>query len=237
MRRIAEAQRRLGRRIGDDAEAAWEDARRAAEAIEAASTSLVPPHPVTSLATGGPAAVRTTGSTTTPTFRKEVAALVQRIFDAPPFGAGMRCVMFCSAEPDGAAGLTQAIAERLADSPTPGRVAIVRIADGATPTIAATDSATRVLSVTAADAYYRVAELQASFDYVLFDAQLTATLPDTLITASAVEGIVLVVNERTTRRRTAQDMVDLLATAELKPFGVVLTDRSYPIPPQVYDWT
>lgn len=235
MSRIADVQRKLGRRVGGGAEVAWQDARRDAAAARPVSTSLIAPGRETTIPTSCPQAITVQSRTSPPSFQRELASFVHRMFSPPPVGSGLTCVMFCSAEPDGAAAVTQGVADRLAAPPTTARIAVVRIASGATPTIAATDSATRVFTVTPGDAFYRVAELKAAFDYVLFDAQLAGSVPETLITASTTDGVVLVVNERTTHRRTAEEMVDLLKASGMRPMGVVLTDRSYPIPQSLYE--
>jgi hypothetical protein len=221
MSRIAEAQRRHGRHVAQDAEIAWQQACTAAEGLLSRSR---PEHgeSLPSLVTD-PAA-----------FQTELSSLVQRVFDVPPFGAGARCVMFCSVESNGADALTAAIADVLASAATCARIARVPLAHGLAAPAELANAGIRVLSMNPAEVCHRISDLKTRFDYVLLNAQVTASNPEMVPVARAADGVVVVVNEKTTRRRVAKQVVELLSTARATLLGSVLTDRSYPIPQRIY---
>src|SRR5258705_3931474 len=126
MTRIAGAQRRRGHPLAEDAEIAWQEACRAAEDLlsnpqpgqgELADRESLYATPVvqTTSATGEDARASSPAAADSDRgrFRTELGALVERVFNVPPFGAGTKCAMFCSAESNGADALTAAIADTL----------------------------------------------------------------------------------------------------------------------------
>jgi hypothetical protein len=248
MSRIAEAQRRHGRHVAQDAEIAWQQACTAAEGLLSRSrpehsespdqeTLLLTPLVHTTSGSVADASVSPLPSLVNPdpdAFQTELSTLVQRVFDVPPFGAGARCVMFCSVESKGADALTAAIADVLASAATCARIARVPIAHGLAAPAELANAGIRVLSMNPAEVYHRISDLKTRFDYVLLNAQVTASNPEVLPVARAADGVVIVVNEKTTRRRVAKQVVELLSAARATLLGSVLTDRSYPIPQRIY---
>ena len=77
-------------------------------------------------------------------------------------------------------------------------------------------------------------ELRASFDYVLVDGPPMDRSDDALRLGQLVDGMVLIVEANSTRRDTARRVQDNLQAANVKLFGVVMTDRTYPIPEALY---
>jgi hypothetical protein len=233
MTRIAEAQRRRGHHVGEDAERAWTDACSAAEGLLSSPQPQEGELPTSNAPILAPLPALVRGDRVS--FRTELGTLIERIFNVPPFGAGLKCAMFCSVEPNGAAALTTAVGGALATATSCSRIIVVSIAHGVAPRLELADSGIRVLSMNPAEAYHRLPELKARFDRVLLHAQVTANDPEMVSVARAADGVVLVVNENTTRRRVAKQIVELLVNGHARVLGSVLADRSYPIPLRIYE--
>jgi Mrp family chromosome partitioning ATPase len=82
----------------------------------------------------------------------------------------------------------------------------------------------------------RIAELQETFDYVLFDTPAIEEGPDATLVARHTQGAVLVIAANKTKRTNAQDATFLLDEAEIPIIGAILNQRQYPIPDQIYRW-
>ena len=70
-----------------------------------------------------------------------------------------------------------------------------------------------------------VADLLATFEFVLFGACSLGSQPDAIQLALAVDGVVLVVDHERTRRDAARRSVDALQAAHARVLGVVLRSR------------
>jgi len=242
MTRIADAQRRAGRIIDADAEAAWEAGWAVADAESAA-----PVEPIAKFAMHAgkreglesrvapriaPAAAPPDRSRVVPRGEAEVIALARQLFDAPPVGAAARTVLFCR-DTSFADPVVRRLAEHLAQACPAAKVAVVAIDAGndRTPRV----STVRELALSTEDARRRCAELKETFDFVLFDVQLSPADPNLLSLASHVDGVVVVIAEDVTRRARAKGMVEILQRSSVRIFGAVLTNQSYPIPQGIYE--
>jgi capsular exopolysaccharide synthesis family protein len=76
--------------------------------------------------------------------------------------------------------------------------------------------------------------VREEFDYVVVDAPPVHGSPETLILASKVDGIVLVVKSEKTRREVAIKAKKQLEAAGGKILGVVMNKRKYYIPEWIY---
>lgn len=70
-----------------------------------------------------------------------------------------------------------------------------------------------------------VADLLATFDFVLFGACSLGSQPEAIRLALSVDGVVLVVDHERTRRDTARRSVDVLQAAQARVLGVVFRSR------------
>ena len=70
-----------------------------------------------------------------------------------------------------------------------------------------------------------VADLLATFDFVLFGACSLGAQPDAIQLALSVDGVVLVVDHERTRRDAARRSVDVLQAAHARVLGVVFRSR------------
>jgi hypothetical protein len=244
MNRIAEAQRKSGRAVGTDAEAAWNEASAmmqemlapAAGAQEAAALGFAPwapeapPGSLTHREQTTPLAARSTSAAD-----DQLTLLVRRLFAEPPLGAGAKRVMFCSAGPAEPLELVRSLADRLVAHHSSAHVAVVMLSAGGEPARLGADSAVHVFSMTATQARCGVTELSVFFDFVLFDARLMRADPDVLALARSIDGVALVVAENATRREPAKALVATLQESGARLLGAVLSNRTYPIPRVVYD--
>jgi len=76
--------------------------------------------------------------------------------------------------------------------------------------------------------------MQERFDYVIVDAPPVQGFPETLLLASKVDGVVLVVNSGKTRRQAAIRAKKKLVETGGRLLGVVLNKRKYYIPDFIY---
>ena len=82
----------------------------------------------------------------------------------------------------------------------------------------------------------RVRELRAEFDYVLIEGPPVPASDDSLVLGQFSDGIILIVEANSTRRQTARRVQESLRGANVKLLGVVMTDRTYPIPDVLYQF-
>jgi len=82
----------------------------------------------------------------------------------------------------------------------------------------------------------RIWQLRAEFDYVLVDAPALNLYPDAMTLGSASDGIVLVLKANSSRRESAQKILQEAKAANVCLLGVVLNQRTFPIPASIYSW-
>ena len=80
----------------------------------------------------------------------------------------------------------------------------------------------------------RLRELREQFDYVIVAAPAVLAGPEAMAIAAGVEGVILLIAENTTRRDAAKMAIENLETSAGRILGVMLTNRSYPIPSAIY---
>lgn len=76
-------------------------------------------------------------------------------------------------------------------------------------------------------------DLRREFDYSLV-AGPTADSPDALGMLQMVDGLVLVISARYTRKAIARSAKRALESANARILGTVLTDRAFPVPASIY---
>lgn len=80
----------------------------------------------------------------------------------------------------------------------------------------------------------RLAELYSQFDYVLLDVASLNNSNDAIALGSSADGVVLVLRENSSRRETARKALQDLRDAKVQALGVVLNQRTFPIPEAIY---
>ena len=80
----------------------------------------------------------------------------------------------------------------------------------------------------------RLSELYAQFDYVLLDVAALNTCNDGIALGGSADGVVLVVRANASRREIARKTLQELQTAKVQALGVVLNQRTFPIPQAIY---
>jgi protein-tyrosine kinase len=80
----------------------------------------------------------------------------------------------------------------------------------------------------------RIAELRATFDYVLIDAAPLSACNDAIVLGGLVDGVVLTLKANSSRRETARNVLHELKTANVRVLGAVLNQRTFPIPESLY---
>jgi capsular exopolysaccharide synthesis family protein len=81
----------------------------------------------------------------------------------------------------------------------------------------------------------RCAELREGFDFVIVDAPPMARYTDAITLGRLCDGIVLVLEAGSTRRKAARAVVNKLRSSGVKILGAVLNKRTYPIPERIYN--
>jgi Mrp family chromosome partitioning ATPase len=76
--------------------------------------------------------------------------------------------------------------------------------------------------------------LRYVYDYVLVDCPSMSESGDAAFFASAVDGVVLVVEAEKTRKEQVRNALDTFEMADANVLGCVLNKRTYPIPNWVY---
>lgn len=79
-----------------------------------------------------------------------------------------------------------------------------------------------------------IAELRASFDYVLIDSPAASLYTDSVVLGSMSDGVALVVKANAGRRSTAGKIVGDFAAAHVRLLGAVLNQRTFPVPQAIY---
>jgi Mrp family chromosome partitioning ATPase len=80
----------------------------------------------------------------------------------------------------------------------------------------------------------RIAEARASFWYVVIHAGFLGLNGTAMMISSSTDGVVLVVEANRTRRESAKRVKENLLSANVRLLGVVLNNRTYPIPKALY---
>jgi capsular exopolysaccharide synthesis family protein len=127
-------------------------------------------------------------------------------------------------------GLTQALVE-----PVPMRTFAQQIDEGNLWVLpCGCVSGNSQLLISSDRLHKRFADLRAEFDYVLIDAPPVSLCADSIALGRLSDGVVLVVQLNATRREAALRAKEILETAEVRVLGVVLNNRTYPIPEALY---
>ncbi len=80
----------------------------------------------------------------------------------------------------------------------------------------------------------RMAEIRATFDYVLIDAAPLSSCNDAIVLGGLTDGVVLTLKANSSRRETARNILNELQTANVSVLGAVLNQRTFPIPESLY---
>lgn len=80
----------------------------------------------------------------------------------------------------------------------------------------------------------RISELRAEFDYVLMDVAPTNICNHAMTFGSLLDGVVLVIKANSTRRDSTREAVQQLRASNVRVLGVVLNQRTFPIPESIY---
>ncbi len=81
----------------------------------------------------------------------------------------------------------------------------------------------------------RITELRQEFRYVLMDSPPVNVYSDAIPLGQWSDGVVLVVSANSTRREAARRAKEYFVNAGAEILGVVLNNRTYPIPQVIYD--
>jgi protein-tyrosine kinase len=80
----------------------------------------------------------------------------------------------------------------------------------------------------------RMSELRREFDYAVIHAPAAGACSETGLLGQIADGVILVLDERRTRRACAQEAKQVLQAANARLLGVVINDRQFPIPEIIY---
>jgi len=80
----------------------------------------------------------------------------------------------------------------------------------------------------------RMTELRAEFKHVVVNASPMGQDTNSILLSQWTDGVVLVVEANSTRRETARRVKENLEAADVKMLGVVLNNRTFPIPNALY---
>ncbi|HXY13997.1 MAG TPA: hypothetical protein VEI26_05815 [Terriglobales bacterium] len=80
----------------------------------------------------------------------------------------------------------------------------------------------------------RLAELRLDFDYSVVQGPAIGVHDEAGFLGSLCDGVVLVLRANRTRRLVAQSVIEKLRVAKIRLLGVVLTERTFPVPGAVY---
>jgi Mrp family chromosome partitioning ATPase len=81
----------------------------------------------------------------------------------------------------------------------------------------------------------RIMELRQEFRYVLMDSPPVNVYSDAVPLGQAADGVILVISANSTRREEACKAKVCLESAGAPLLGVVLNNRTYPIPQVIYN--
>ncbi len=82
----------------------------------------------------------------------------------------------------------------------------------------------------------RITELRSSFEYVIVDAPPFASTSGAAAVASASDGVVLVLKANASRRESAQTALQEINGSNTRFLGVILNQRTFPVPQKIYKY-
>jgi len=80
----------------------------------------------------------------------------------------------------------------------------------------------------------RMGQLRREFDFAVVQAPPAAIYSDAALLGQFADGVVLVVRANATRKASARKIQELLAAANVRLLGVVLSERTFPVPERLY---
>jgi hypothetical protein len=80
----------------------------------------------------------------------------------------------------------------------------------------------------------RLEQLRSDFDYTLLQAPAAAVSSEAALFGNLCDGVILVLQARSTRKFAAQRVRAMLNTANARLLGTILTERTFPIPERIY---
>jgi hypothetical protein len=168
--------------------------------------------------------------------RVELSALVTRVFSMPPAGAGARSALFCTVDEDGRSNAVARDAAQMMAQQAGRPVGLVHVRVDSEPIDAesAGEPGLSEFSMDLATAQTRFEEFLDQFAFVLLVASQPVITAPVIGLARAVDATVLLISEAFTRRQAAKTMVAELQASGASLLGVVLTDRTCPIPAGIY---
>jgi Mrp family chromosome partitioning ATPase len=81
-----------------------------------------------------------------------------------------------------------------------------------------------------------ISDLRGEFTYVLINAPPVGLYGDAVLLGQMADGVVLVLEANSTRRVAALNAKQLLDAAKVRLLGIVLNNRTFPIPEKLYRW-
>ena len=81
-----------------------------------------------------------------------------------------------------------------------------------------------------------IRDLRGEFAYVLISAPPVGLYGDAALLGQTADGVVLVLEANSTRRVAALKAKQLLDAAKVRFLGIVLNNRTFPIPEKIYRW-
>lgn len=80
----------------------------------------------------------------------------------------------------------------------------------------------------------RLGQLRREFDYTLLHAPPVAMGSEAALLGNLSDGVILVVEANSTRRMAARKAKELLQAANARLLGIILSERTFPIPERIY---
>ena len=80
----------------------------------------------------------------------------------------------------------------------------------------------------------RMGQLRREFDFAVVKAPAACIYSDAALLGQFADGVVLVVRANVTRKASARKTQELLAAANVRLLGVVLSERTFPVPERLY---
>ena len=80
----------------------------------------------------------------------------------------------------------------------------------------------------------QMGDLRHEFSFSILESPPAGQAEEALVLGAASDGVILVLSARHTRRATARRVKDLLESAQVRILGIVLSDRLFPVPDEIY---
>jgi hypothetical protein len=80
----------------------------------------------------------------------------------------------------------------------------------------------------------QMADLRREFEYSIVSAPSAGTSSDPALMGQLADGIVLVLEAHNTRRAIARKIIETLEAAQVRVLGMVLSERTFPLPEWIY---